>query len=370
MPLSNRMRKTVKTQKNIRVSSGAEGTAPLKKNNRKTTEQFIREARGVHGDRYDYTKVAYVNINTKVTIGCSKHGYFDVSPKSHLNGVNCKSCAYEQNAINRTWDTETFILKAKEVHGDKYRYEKSVVSKATVKCTVTCPKHGDFTLQPTTHVLGTGCKKCAGERLKREFTLGTDEFIRRAIKVHGLKYDYSKVDYKKYSEDVVIICRDHGEFNQSPGSHLVGSNCPKCVSLFYEGNYWDAHVETSLYVIQIEFSGYKMIKVGISKDVSGRLSLLTKELSGQSDLEITVLHTITGESEPICRFENELHNNPDLNHMYVGIKFGGYTECYAYKDKRRILALVRDFEKHLRSNYDCNATSKESVGNRRSCTNL
>ena len=56
----------------------------------------------------------------------------------------------------------------------------------------------------------------------------TQEFILKAEKVHGHKYDYSKVDYVKSSLKVIIICKLHGEFLQTPSNHLKGTGCPIC----------------------------------------------------------------------------------------------------------------------------------------------
>ena len=65
--------------------------------------------------------------------------------------------------------------------------------------------------------------------------LTTEEFIERARKIHGDKYDYSKVDYKGLYKSVCIIChkkdkhgKEHGEFWQAPANHLNGNKCPKC----------------------------------------------------------------------------------------------------------------------------------------------
>lgn len=58
--------------------------------------------------------------------------------------------------------------------------------------------------------------------------LTRDEFIFKARKIHGNKYDYSKVDYINNSTDIIIICPEHGEFLQKPGSHLMGRGCNKC----------------------------------------------------------------------------------------------------------------------------------------------
>ena len=48
---------------------------------------------------------------------------------------------------------------------------------------------------------------------------------------HGNKYDYSKVNYTGAKNDVIIICKKHGEFNQQPTIHKSGSGCPKCGQL-------------------------------------------------------------------------------------------------------------------------------------------
>ena len=57
-----------------------------------------------------------------------------------------------------------------------------------------------------------------------------DEFIPNAIKVHGDKYDYSKVEYKDNKTKVCLICPEHGEFWIAPANHLNGRGCPKCAT--------------------------------------------------------------------------------------------------------------------------------------------
>jgi transposase len=58
----------------------------------KSLEHFKARAIGVHGNVYDYSKVEYVNLQTKVTIGCPIHGPFLKSPSQHLYGVGCPAC--------------------------------------------------------------------------------------------------------------------------------------------------------------------------------------------------------------------------------------------------------------------------------------
>ena len=67
---------------------------------KKTKEEFIAKAKLVHGDKYDYSKVDYVNRKTKVCIICSKHGEFWQTPNHHLSGCGCPKCGIEKHRKN------------------------------------------------------------------------------------------------------------------------------------------------------------------------------------------------------------------------------------------------------------------------------
>lgn len=190
------------------------------KTTRLTTEQFIERARAVHGDKYDYSKVNYVNSKTKVTIICPKHGEFKQSPYRHAQGDGCPYCA---GSVKGT--TESFIEKARKIHGDKYDYSKVDYKDNRTKVTIICPVHGEFEQEPANHLHNHGCPYCAK---KHKWT--TEEFIERARKVHGYKYDYSKSKYVDSSTKICVICPEHGEFWQLPYSHLNGYGCKKCIA--------------------------------------------------------------------------------------------------------------------------------------------
>lgn len=74
-----------------------------KKNKPLTTNEFIIKAKRVHGDRFDYSKVKYINRYTDVMICCKKHVIiFSQTPNNHLNGwVGCPNCSYKKNQISR-----------------------------------------------------------------------------------------------------------------------------------------------------------------------------------------------------------------------------------------------------------------------------
>ena len=195
-----------------------------------TTEEFIARAKQVHGNKYDYSLVNYVNANTKINIICPVHGVFEQTPYSHFKGHGCKHCAGDMIRENMGFTTEEFIAKAKEIHGNKYDYSKVNYVNATTKVCIICQEHGEFWQTPSQHLNGYGCKKCGYKQVweKRGRTT-TEDFIKRAREVHGNKFDYSKTVYKDTKTEVCIICPEHGEFWQKPENHLTSKNgCPKC----------------------------------------------------------------------------------------------------------------------------------------------
>lgn len=185
-----------------------------------TTESFIERAHKIHGDKYDYSQVEYVRNSIPVKIICPEHGVFMQSPNSHLNGRGCPECSNKKPMTK-----ETFIEKARNIHGDKYDYSKVIYVNNSTPVNIICPEHGDFIQTPHNHLSGQQCPKCS-----TNYQYTTEEFIAKAKKVHEDKYDYSKVEYKDAYTKVKIICPEHGEFEIGPSQLLSGSGCQKCNS--------------------------------------------------------------------------------------------------------------------------------------------
>lgn len=122
---------------------------------------------------------------------------------------------------------KTFIQKAKEAHGDKYDYSLVEYKNSSTKIKIICPKHGVFEQTPNNHLRGCGCLSCSFLNKAS----AKEQFIEKARKVHGNKYDYSLVDYKNNYTKIKIICSKHGVFEQAPDCHLrLGAGCPHCKS--------------------------------------------------------------------------------------------------------------------------------------------
>lgn len=133
---------------------------------RTTLEEFITEAKKVHGNKYDYSKVVYINANTKVCIICPIHGEFWQRPADHLNGVGCKKCGDSRKGLYQIGNTEKFIEDARKVHGDKYDYSKVKYINNRSKVYIICPIHGEFKQMPHLHLHGHGCPTCNSSKLE------------------------------------------------------------------------------------------------------------------------------------------------------------------------------------------------------------
>ena len=186
------------------------------------TSKFLERASLIHGDRYIYDQVIYINNSTKIIIKCKIHGEFLQTPKNHLAGQGCKKCSPKYIG-----NIDDFIEKCKKIHGDKFFYDKVNYVNSSTKVVVTCKIHGDFLITPNNHLTGADCIKCKGN-----YKSNKKEFISKSLDIHGDVFLYDKVEYESCIKKVIITCKIHGDFKQSPTRHLSGDGCPKCAGVY------------------------------------------------------------------------------------------------------------------------------------------
>ena len=188
-----------------------------------TTEEFIDKCVIKHNNKYDYSKTIYNGIHNNVTIICPIHGEFEQIAKIHVHrGSGCPTCSkIKLNQVR--YGTNEFIEKCIKVHGNKYNYSKVDYKSSRINVTIICPIHGNFEQTPDNHLSGKGCKKCAGYNLSKE------QFIEDCIKVHGGKYDYSKINLDTKKRKIEVICPIHGSFLIGKANHrLLNQGCSLC----------------------------------------------------------------------------------------------------------------------------------------------
>ena len=134
--------------------------------NRKDVRSVIREAKQVHGNKYTYGNVYYVTMQTKISVTCLTHGDFMVTPGNHIaNRHGCPSC-YRENSRSTL---EEFLGKARNIHGDTFGYGNTQYYDQKTKCTITCKRHGDFTITPQAHLQNVGCPTCGEYNKRRKY---------------------------------------------------------------------------------------------------------------------------------------------------------------------------------------------------------
>lgn len=251
---------------------------------RYSTEEIKDCFKIVHGDKYNYSKVEYVNESTKVCIICPKHGEFLQTAWKHKDGGNCPECAALSRAVKRKIPHEKILKRFKAAHGDRYDYSKADFVNMADKVEVVCKKHGSFWQAPITHKKGVGCPNCADEN----------------------KHGFTLTKYAKISEDK------------------------------YKGIAY-------LYLIKCKNNDENFYKIGISvRGAKGRYNNKTTmpyDYEVLYDLPLSVKKAWKHERE-ICRLLKEWHYRPSI---YFG---GSVRECFS-KVNQRVFEMLENAKTQL-----------------------
>lgn len=192
-------------------------------------EEFIKKANIIHNNKYDYSKVKYINAHTNVEIICEIDGLFFQTPNNHLREKGCRQCAIRNSQLLRKQPLEEFIKEAKEMHGDKYNYDLVVYenkkSKIKIKC-IECNKI--FEQIAELHKRGANCPICAKNDASRKQKITFEEFKKHANIIHKNKYNYSLAIFIDLNSDIEIICPEHEKFIQKALYHYRGNECHEC----------------------------------------------------------------------------------------------------------------------------------------------
>lgn len=238
---------------NLRLGKRGCSCVPNKKKSRETFIQLAEDKANKLGIVLNGFRGENFDSHTKLQLYCPTCDYS--WERGHSGFVNysqgCPHCLGKHN-----YDSESFIKRATKAHKGRYRYDLFEYNGGRVKSKIICDVHGVFEQIPEDHIAGHGCPKCGGTE-----KLSLEGFIGSAYSVHGDTYDYSKVVYKSLHKPVIIICRKHGEFSQSPASHIhQGSGCPECGS---SGGFCQT-TSGYLYIFEITSNSDSYLKVGIT----------------------------------------------------------------------------------------------------------
>lgn len=167
-----------------------------KDNYEKSKKRFFELAKEIHGDLYNYEKTNYINSSTKVTIICSIHGEFSMTPNRHTSGQQgCPNCAAINRIKNNTLSTEDFINKAKAIHGDIYDYSITNYINGKSEVDIVCRIHGKFTIKNAKKHISAerkqGCPHCKG------IISNGEKIIMEYLNNKNISYFYNSILTKK-----------------------------------------------------------------------------------------------------------------------------------------------------------------------------
>ena len=148
---------------------------------------FIQKSEIIHGTVYNYSTSQYINAVKLITIECSIHGSFLISPTKHLAGGGCQQCGYIRLGNQKRKSNDQFIRDAQQIHGDCYLYDHLQYHKDNEKVLITCQIHGNFKITPSGLLRGSGCIRCNSRASKGE------RAIMSWLATNGVEYEKEKV---------------------------------------------------------------------------------------------------------------------------------------------------------------------------------
>jgi hypothetical protein len=219
-------------------------------------EEWLKLALEIHGNRYDYSQVKFINSKTPVIVICKIHGSWNCTPSSHIDKTRKRGCPVCGGSQKKT--SEQFIEEANIKHDGAYDYSNTKYINSHTNVEIICPLHGSFNQSPTSHLSGRGCSECA--KLKRTATETQNSLTSIKNRLHKkTKGTVHIVDatFTKVNAEAKFICEKHGEFTRIVNAALYRPNT--CLECFKETN-----TSTQLEQPEAELNVKKKLKDGIT----------------------------------------------------------------------------------------------------------
>lgn len=283
---------------------------------------FISKAKQIHGDRFDYSKVRYINNYTKVKIICSEHGEFLQQPSIHLRGSICFKCSRKEDGLKKATSAENFINKMGIINPNIKILGNYINGESRI---LISDENGiEYFVEPRQLIRGSNPSIQTAVDKNKCFSIKSNI-------IHNNKYKYDKVNYVNILIPVTITCPYHGDFIQLPKHHLATNGCPLCKeNVGFNRSQWinfcknTINSDPKLYIIKC-FNKFEIfIKIGItSKSIYERFK--TKTLLPYS---YETLKEIKGSPDFVFDKEHKLHKYLGKYKYYPKIHFDGETECF------------------------------------------
>lgn len=303
---------------------------------RTPVDKLVSDLKETHGNKYDYSKIGFVRMNSKITVTCPTHGDFKITANHHYyrkqGCAECENLAKKTRIVNyrglsaaskiRNTGVD-FFKNCADSHNGKYTYPDQEYKGAKTKITAICPEHGEFEQSAWKHLSGKGCKKCGA------YTPQWESDVLGFVKSFGFEatVDQRILDGKEI--DVYIESKKIGiELN---GLHWH-SERKRPVKYHYDK--WKTAQDMGIQLIQIfedEWVNNKQVVLGRIKAALG----MTETYHARK----TLLGVVP--SDEAKSFLMEHHSQgAGKARVYYGLKFEGEWVAVASFDKARTGAMT------------------------------
>lgn len=235
----------------------------------RTHKEFLKKLSKIHPKR-KWKVLGTYEHNTIPLLLEDRYGKCLIKPNSLLQ----RSRPSVKTAIDKTSYT---INKFKEMKdGHMFDYSEFIYDGARKKSTLICKAKGHkFLSDANNRLSGRGCPQCAKDAISDRVRSNTKEFVEKAIDKYGKKaYLFDKTDYVTATQEVIITCKKHGDFEQTPNRFLNGQVCPTCSYKSNTTNYYSLKKKTKksiFYIIECWNTEEHFIKLGVtSRSISKR----------------------------------------------------------------------------------------------------
>lgn len=275
-----------------------------------------------HLERFDLTKLK-ITETSKISLVCVEHGRFARSMQTIRAGSGCTLCGirgrYESRVALRA---ERFEKEAREIHGNKYEYEKTIYTGALNTVIITCRIHGDFTVLASNHLSKKqGCPYCSGAATcDKDYAKRVEEVSEGRVKIVS-----PCVSMRHKVEAKCTLCGR--TWRTWPRGLLEGHGCNICARIGKSSGF-DPSKPAKLYLIEFCLpNGTKVYKIGIT---TTRIQTRINTMSVAKDVAYSVVDLVTyKKGEEAMYIESELKNEL-AGYIYQGEPFtaNGHTELF------------------------------------------
>ena len=225
----------------------------------KTKEDFVETSTEVHGNKYNYDDVNYINNDVEVKILCIKcNKYFFQLPRIHISGHGCRECGIETATVNRTKISDDFFDLLDDFQKENYIYDVSNFNGTTKnKIRIFHKKCGKWFEQiPTFHLSGNGCPHCSNGPVSKieikwlNYLNVPDEYRQQTLFINKKQYRVDAIDYVSK-----IIYEFYGDYwHGNPNVFNLDD-----VNIYNKKTFRELYDHTIKRQKELEDEGYKII---------------------------------------------------------------------------------------------------------------